>query len=223
MKLKRPQNYLTGTPQASILQMGVLSIIVLLFRIMVTGKVTFIFLIWNLVLALLPLLFSSLIISRMRKNKDNLPVNLILFFLWLITFPNAHYIITDFVHLKKRLGIPVWYDIATLFSFAATALFSGLYSLYQVHTFLQEKFSGIKSHLIICFVTGLSGFGIYLGRIERWNSWDIITNPLKLLTDCLVKIQNPDVLSLTLVFSMVIGITYIGFSGIIKIHHRTEE
>ena len=38
---------------------------------------------------------------------------------------------------------------------------------------------------------GLCGFGIYVGRFQRWNSWDLLVNPLSLLRDLAAVFQHP--------------------------------
>jgi uncharacterized membrane protein len=38
---------------------------------------------------------------------------------------------------------------------------------------------------------GLSSFGIYLGRVLRWNSWDFFTNPRALGHDVWSRIADP--------------------------------
>jgi len=52
-----------------------------------------------------------------------------------------------------------------------------------VHQVLKNWFSKRYSNLLILAAIGLSGFGIWLGRFQRWNSWDILTRPLDLLSD----------------------------------------
>ena len=38
---------------------------------------------------------------------------------------------------------------------------------------------------------GLSGLGVYIGRVLRWNSWDILTRPLELFQDLFNILINP--------------------------------
>ena len=64
-------------------------------------------------------------------------------------------------------------------------------SLFKVEVFLQRKIQGIivKKVVIGCLFVG--SFGVYLGRFFRWNSWDIITNPLNLLKQVIDPFISP--------------------------------
>ena len=97
-------------------------------------------------------------------------------------FPNALYIITDLIHLEGgKTDVPVWFDAILLFTSSIAGLIMAFTSLFKVEVFLQRKIQGIivKKVVIGCLFVG--SFGVYLGRFFRWNSWDIITNPLNLL------------------------------------------
>ena len=50
--------------------------------------------------------------------------------LWLLFFPNAPYMLTDFIHLRQSPTTPLWYDGLMISSFAWTALLLGFVSLY---------------------------------------------------------------------------------------------
>ncbi len=169
--------------------------------------ISYLFLLWNLFLAWLPYLVS-LTLERWN-SKILIGITLMA---WLVLFPNAPYIITDFLHLKTRLPIPRWYDVMLLFSFSFTGLMLGLFSLLEVHRYLRQKCRKRIAHFLVLFTIPLCGFGIYIGRFLRWNSWDVITRPHALFVDLLNVLSQPvahfNTLGLALVISIFLMITY---------------
>jgi uncharacterized membrane protein len=109
----------------------------------------------------------------------------------LLFFPNAPYIITDIIHLSFRHGVPLWYDAALLFIAALTGLWIGCISLLQMEDIWRQRYPKINSALFIIGVLLLSGFGIYLGRVLRFNSWDVLQNPVGLATVILKRLLMP--------------------------------
>jgi len=171
------------------------------------GTQTFLFLNWNLFLAWIPYLIAlSLPYFYQKFNSKILIVGVL--FCWLLFFPNAPYILTDFLHLKKRMGIPLWYDMMLFLSFAWTGLILGYLSLLEVQQFLKNFLSKTKVNIISVIVLLLCGFGIYLGRFQRWNSWDIVTNPISLFADILNILANPQTLGLAVVISVFLLLGY---------------
>ncbi|MEM6964643.1 MAG: DUF1361 domain-containing protein [Bacteroidota bacterium] len=171
------------------------------------GEKTFLFLIWNLFLAWIPYGISILLPWLHGKWRSKLLVALVLF-CWLLFFPNAPYILTDLLHLRQRLGIPLWYDLMLFLSFAWTGLILGYLSLLEVQVFLERFVSSTFSNVISVVAIFLCGFGIYLGRVQRWNSWDIITEPFSLFTDILHLLANPQTLGLAAVISVFLLLGY---------------
>lgn len=147
------------------------------------------FLTWNLFLAWIPYL-AALLFERFQSAGAARWTLLCWFGIWLAFLPNAPYLITDFIHLEPRPPIPVWYDMVVLFSFACTGMALGVTSLYEMHLALRRQFSGKIAHLIIFGASGLAGFGVWLGRFLRWNSWDILANPAGLFRDILQTLTN---------------------------------
>jgi uncharacterized membrane protein len=103
--------------------------------------------------------------------------------LWLAFLPNAPYIITDLIHLRPVGYVPVWYDAGMLFASAFTGLLLGLYSLSMVRQALIAKIGLLGADFAVLGAIILSGFGIWIGRFLRWNSWDVLTRPSALMAD----------------------------------------
>jgi uncharacterized membrane protein len=99
---------------AGIAMLSLYSFVLLAFRVHIAGTNHFIFLIWNWMLAVIPLLLSLLISALKDKNIMQVLAFTILGLLWLLVFPNAPYLITDLIHLKKRTMVPLWLDTLML-------------------------------------------------------------------------------------------------------------
>ncbi len=144
-------------------------------RFIFTGKPGFIFLIWNLFLAWIPFAMST---QFKKLQNSSLLKQAALFFVWLLFFPNALYVVTDLIHLNVQTAVPKWFDAVLLFTAAVTAIFMALVSLLRMEKFIATKFKMVNGIMMVIIFLG--SFGVYLGRFLRWNSWDLISNPLPL-------------------------------------------
>ena len=163
---------------------SILAATMVALRILYSGESRFVFLAWNLFLAWLPLVFAWLA-YRYRVTA------VIYGPFWLLFFPNAPYLVTDLVHLRPSAYAPLWYDAILLFIFALTGLLLGVLSLYLMQTTVARRWGKWMSWLFVIVATGLSGYGVYLGRFLRWNSWDIFTQPRPLAYDIVNSLTNP--------------------------------
>lgn len=157
-------------------------------RILYSGSIRYIFLSWNIFLAWIPYALSYFFVVCKQKEKWK---QLLLFATWLLFFPNALYIVTDLIHLEESTNVPLWYDAILLFSSSFIGLIMAFISLQKVEYFLFEIFSRTIVRIIIPLILFMGSFGVYLGRFQRWNSWDIVHNPLELATDILSRFISP--------------------------------
>jgi uncharacterized membrane protein len=158
------------------------------FRIIYTGHLLFAFLVWNLFLAYVPYAISKQISVQSIETKWKF---LLYTFVWLLFVPNAFYIITDLFHLDMNEDVPLWYDLALLLSFAWSGLFFGILSIRQMEKQFEKSFNKKFDLLFIVPVMALNGFGVYVGRYLRFNSWDVLTNPLQLINDIFYLFIHP--------------------------------
>lgn len=185
--------------------------LLLLIRFSVTGSVRYAFLMWNLVLAWASSITTLWLSGRFQKITTWLTVLVLVG--WLLFLPNAFYIVSDLIHLRSTGEVSVLYDAVLLFAFAGVGFCLGIASLAIVHVWLAIRTSARLGNIIMAVVILLCSFAIYLGRYLRWNSWDIVTNPLGLLIDVsnrvVYPLDNPRTLSTTFLFFTLIGTTYI--------------
>jgi uncharacterized membrane protein len=170
---------------------SLLACALLAMRVRLSGAPVFVFLVWNLFLAWLPYGWS-VVASRLAQRRPAawwwllIPGGL-----WLLFFPNALYLVTDFIHLRPRVSIPLWYDIGMLAAFAWSGCFLAVASLRTMQSLVVSYLGGLASWLFVFGVIGLNGLGVYLGRFLRWNSWDLFLDPRGVLADTLQIVANP--------------------------------
>lgn len=176
-------------------------------RAVYSGSTAHFHMLWNLFLAWLPML-GALLAYNLSKREGRGKWLLVLPFLafWLLFFPNAPYVLTDMIHLRAAPNVPLWYDLILLIAFAFTGVFLGLVSLYLMQSLVRRSLGNRASWLFTLGVIGLAGFGVYLGRFPRWNSWDLLTDPSALLGDIWQMLSNPLGNSRTIVFSVLFSL-----------------
>jgi uncharacterized membrane protein len=193
------KNLHTILPRLALL--SVFCVFIEVFRILLTVNITYIFLPWNLFLAWVPLWLT------MQLKDENRPVHLCLYLVtWLFFFPNAPYIITDFLHLKPRGDFPFWYDALLLFSFAFTGLLIGIISAHIVFKKMKQVLAPWQAKGFMLFAMLISGYGIYVGRFLRYNTWDLLTNPLQITTDTVSRIFHPAIYPRTYGVTLMAGV-----------------
>jgi uncharacterized membrane protein len=146
-------------------------------RIRRTGDGFYRFLIWNLFLAWVPLALALVAHARARSRRGLDLLGGALLVLWLLFFPNAPYLLTDFVHLDEDAVAPVWYDALMLSAFAWTALLVGFASLLLVQTVVRRAAGAAAGWLCVVVALALASLGVYIGRFVRFNSWDALLHP----------------------------------------------
>ncbi len=184
-------------------------------RVFLFNNYTFIYLFWNIFLAFVPFFISSFLFIYTNKEKIIKPIFVIGFIIWLVFLPNAPYVVTDFIHLGRIAGVPVMYDLFVIFSAATVSLFIGLHSIYQIERIFLLKFSQKITNIIILIVILLASFGVYLGRFLRFNSWDLFTSHISLVSSISkVFTRSNDYINAytyTFLFFLFIYTSYISF------------
>jgi len=185
----------------------VISMILLGVRFLFSSDDFYLFLPYNLFLAIIPFMLSWLIGLYAQKKKKSWLLLVSAGLVWLVFFPNAPYIVTDFIHLKARGGIPMLFDALLILSFASAGLLSGYYSLYAMQKLVMHQWGKLTGWIFTIGTLALTSFGVYLGRFLRWNSWDLFLDPIRITHDFIARIASP---SLHTRFWMVSGL-FLGF------------
>jgi uncharacterized membrane protein len=183
-------------------------------RVLYANNYTYIFLAWNLFLAWIPYAFSQLIAGGYLRGRWQ---PWLVALCWLAFFPNAAYLITDLYHLAPRRGVPLYVDLVLLFAAAWTGLLMGMVSLMNMERFVAMRWGRRGAMWAVPVCIALCAFGIYLGRYQRLNSWEIVSDPLGVASLIAERFTRPHehlrTWAVTGLFTVLLLLVYYTLSG----------
>jgi uncharacterized membrane protein len=174
-------------PLAALLAASAWCVLLLVARKHEFGAAQYRYLVWNLTLAWVPLVLAILMaIAYARRHSV---AQLIVFgALWLLFLPNAPYVLTDFIHLGSEHRL---FDTLVLASFAFTSLAVGFASLVLVQLVVTRAAGALLGWAVALGSLFASSVGIYLGRVLRLNSWDVIQRPQHVWALTRIRLADP--------------------------------
>ena len=199
------------------------SLAMLVGRTIFAGRVELGFYVWNLVLAWLPLLFALRVYQLAHIRPARWWPLALSAGLWFLFFPNAPYLVTDFLHLRNRPPVPEWFDIVMMMSFAWTGLVLGYLSLLLMQETVRLRKGRRWAWGFAVTMLALGSLGIYLGRFARWNSWDVFVRPHGLAGDFYHRVDfksNPEMLIFFLTFLCFSLLSYATLYALAHLHHH---
>jgi uncharacterized membrane protein len=167
----------------------------------------------DLLLAIIPFVIALAIL----REKPRFPA-----FVWwsllavmILFLPNAPYVLTDVIHFVAKVRVtpplPIW-------AMSLLMLEYFLYFLIGMECFvipmmlwgrmLRRDRCGWLIIPLELLIISLSAFGIYLGRVDRLNSWDVITDPEHLLNQALRDAITPKPEEMTILFFLAVIVVF---------------
>jgi uncharacterized membrane protein len=191
-------------------------------RFVLSGNVHYANLVWNLVLAWVPLALALVVYDRVRRGVAG-PLLVLPLALWLIFLPNAPYLLTDFMLLRDIQDMPIWFDVTLLTTFGWTGLMLGFVSVYLVQAVAKRLAGTFASWLVAFGALAASSVGIYLGRYLRWNSWDLLVQPAAVLRDAAARLGSPQLIGMSLVTTAFLMMAYTMLYVVLHVALETRD
>ena len=138
------------------------------------------YLVWNLFLAWIPYVCARAI-WRLGRGSTPLPLLLPLLAVWLVFLPNAPYLVTDIVHFHwHATGRALVVEAALFGTVGLAGLLLGAAAVQPIHRIVAARYGALAARTFPPVIATAVAFGVYLGRVQRWNSWSFVESPGRL-------------------------------------------
>ena len=165
--------------------------------------------IYNSFLAILPVGFGVLLLKLKQKY-----LKIVFGFLWLLFLPNTIYILTDLIHLIHQ-----WHQVSPPFILLLLMQYI-LYDIVGFATFMlgflpfekllqHEEVLKQRQTISIIILNFYIAFCLVMGRVERINSWDVFTQPIRTIEASIHIFVTFNLLSLMILFWLFCNFVYL--------------
>lgn len=187
------------------------------------------YLLWNLALALVPWAVAATAAQLQRRGRLGSVPLAGFSLLWLLFFPNAPYMVTDVFHLVEKAALvppgelyhdPGFWAAVLVWAVAVfSGHLSGLVSLFQMQRLWAIRWGAVAGWLLVAGACGAAGFGVFLGRFVRWNSWSVLTHPAQIVQQVFWFVREGGPLVFAAAFGAFIFVTYL----LVRSGFRSDE
>lgn len=134
---------------------------------------------FNILIAWMPIILLIILKVIYNATSDTGdPRFLLMFGAWLLFFPNSAYLILDPVlHIRNIVDLIAYIPSCILGVALAVSMFKELEDMIIV-----PNSDELTSNAILATIFYIISFGVYLGLFGRWNSWDLFTQPVQLIS-----------------------------------------
>jgi uncharacterized membrane protein len=164
---------------------------------------------WNLTLALVPLVLAITLFRGDRRPTATWWLGMLVF---VALLPNAPYVLTDVVHFLPNVRGTERLSVALAFIVQYGVFFLVGAESYVVSIVLFTRWLAAQGWAraavpVEVGINLLCAVGIYLGRVDRLNSWDVVVAPRRFLAS-LSGLGSPRALALTMLAFVVVSWVY---------------
>ncbi len=147
---------------------------------------SYMWMVWNIMLALIPVVLSILFFKRGEQPRPRIRDITFLFEMALVMLilPNAPYVATDLVHFLEtvRTGDTSFWkllgtDLPVYVIYVLIGLLCYSFTVDRLLNALWKRLGARWAWAGIFSIPLLSSIGVYLGRVARYNSWNVLTDP----------------------------------------------
>lgn len=159
-------------------------------RALHAGRLDYRWLVYDLALAWVPFLVALALYDGQRRGWGARRLVLV-GAAWLLFLPNAPYLATEVIHLGGHPEAPLWFDATMIGTYAALGLALGFLSLSLVQAAVAARLGAVAGWALAIGTLLLTSLGIYLGRVDRLNSWDVLADPASLVATLWDRLGSP--------------------------------
>lgn len=161
---------------------------------------------FNIFLACIPVILAQVVFTKRFTV-----LKLIGSFIWFIFLPNTIYLVTDIVNLISDAGVIsgkyLILDAVLFISLIPIGIITLVLSVSPYEKMFVKNKNGTLLYVLNLFI----GFGLVLGRVQRVNSWEILTNLQNVISNSLVILKSAELLVVVVLFASLTQVVYLKF------------